>query len=628
MTDLTPWIKIGDYTNENGDTQEIGLPMADLQIHTSVVGTTGSGKSTFLRSLAAQCFGVGATVYIQEPHGDLCLDAISAAPEGWLERVVYLDLNGTHPPAIPLLTAGLAAGVDVAVQMAMSVLRVAEPASWDNSTRMREILRHALIVLLAIERETASLITLNRFLAKTQSVFREEILTRCVADEAEDSKQFWLDEVCPALDREKGGADIKGSVMAAQRRVSIFLTDARFRRGLASPQLGPVISMRELLAGGKLVLAPVKVAEMGDQPAKVFGTLLMNMVTGAFLGRTDKADRQQAIVILDEFASMAGSEIGDQVKVLLAQARKFGASVVLATQSASQLPDDVRKEFDGNTNVKICLLVGGDSDARAAIASLGTTLLTPSDMVSVEKFHGYVRLQVHGAPQPPCYLKMLPPLTLAETTPTQRPAVLSKPAHSDEYKRVGELAKDAKDPTDPNSGLEVIRRLTALDEATWKAMVDEAGQANRYAATRLLAEPKLLPDKIERARRISNSLYGFPWYFREAYVRRLKGQKGGGGLPSRPPAPLSEANRGSPTGLSGMSVSTFVQAESASRTTASPSVLAVVGECDHCKSVVREGQTNCSNCGAPVTLKILGTGMPPQTQTPAEPGQAKEKRYD
>jgi ABC-type uncharacterized transport system ATPase component len=44
----------------------IGLPLTGLKVHTSVVGTTGSGKSTFLRNLALQAFLHGASVIIIE----------------------------------------------------------------------------------------------------------------------------------------------------------------------------------------------------------------------------------------------------------------------------------------------------------------------------------------------------------------------------------------------------------------------------------------------------------------------------------------------------------------------------------------------------------------------------------
>ncbi len=45
-----PWIILGDYLDAWGEATQVGLPMADLKVHTSVLGTTGSGK---VRRMAA-----------------------------------------------------------------------------------------------------------------------------------------------------------------------------------------------------------------------------------------------------------------------------------------------------------------------------------------------------------------------------------------------------------------------------------------------------------------------------------------------------------------------------------------------------------------------------------------------
>lgn len=66
-----PWIVVGNYRDTWGREEYVGLPMADMTTHTCVSGSTGSGKSTFLRSIAKQFFGLGGVVIVIEPHGDL-----------------------------------------------------------------------------------------------------------------------------------------------------------------------------------------------------------------------------------------------------------------------------------------------------------------------------------------------------------------------------------------------------------------------------------------------------------------------------------------------------------------------------------------------------------------------------
>lgn len=510
------WIVLGTYTDDAGRTIPIGMPMKDLKVHTSIFGSTGSGKSTLLKNLAIQTFGLGATTVVIEPHGDLCVHPeegiLAALPGAYLSKVVLLDLNSDYPPAIPLLSGNPGDGLSraVAVDTAMRVLRVAESASWTTSARMREILRHSLHVLIDVLGEEANLVALGRFLA--QGDYRNRILAQ-TSDQVGESRAYWTDEIGPMLEG-KGNADVKSSIMASKRRVSIFLEDERFRRSLALPPLGPRINLTRLMDGGRLILAPLQAAELGEVGKRVFGTLLMGMVVNVFLARAGQQNRHQTVVILDEFADMAESEAGELTGLLLAQARKFGASMVLATQSPAQLDGRVRVEVSTNTNNKIILMLApGKEDPREALNILGTDQLSPTDLANIERFHGYVRLMVHGASQTPCYIKMLPPINLSGNEDGHISAPPT-PRVSRELVALHNLAKEDAE--------KAIERLRTMDEATFKGLVYEEEAANRWRAMTLLAEPKRMPNTRDRAIAISKHLWGLPWWLREAYYRRLR----------------------------------------------------------------------------------------------------------
>lgn len=518
-------IILGKSVDEDGNDWKVGVPLPDLQTHAVVFGSTGSGKSTFLRNLAVQTFGLGASTCIVEPHGDLCLDVLSAVPQSQLDKTVYLSLDSLQPFSLPLMSVGLGAGLDIAVGAVMSVLRMAEPASWDQSARTREILRHSIRTILDVLGWQASLLALDRFLTKKESAFRAEILSR-VSEENSRSGDYCRFEIAPALDDVKGKSGLMDSILAAQRRLEIFITDLRFRRSLALPPLGPRISLPELLRGGKLILLPVNSAVIGKDPANLLSMLFMQMVKTALLSRTDQSQRQQAVVIIDEFAGMAGGdsgEVAEIVDVILREGRKFGASQILATQSVNQLSPEVKKNLQVNTNTKVVLLVSDVDDARDAANILGSDLINDVDIRSMPKFHGYVRAMVNKSPKSPALLQMLPPMSLAEMEQDihiepERPSV------SDLWKKVVGMAQTAIDPTRPMSAEEVVNLLRGLDEVSWLQVVADAQAWNRYRAGELLARPSLEPDKVERARKISRLYYGLPWWLREAHFwREAKG---------------------------------------------------------------------------------------------------------
>lgn len=521
--DRTPMILLGMQSDEAGNEWKIGVPLSDLTTHGFVVGTTGSGKSTFLRNLAVQTFGLGASTAVIEPHGDLCLDLLSAVPDAYLGRVVYLEIDSLQPPSIPLMTLGLGGGQDAALDAAMSVIRMADPGSWDQATRMREVLRNTARVVLDALGWEASLLAMDRFLSEGEDRFRERILSR-VSEENARARDFCRYEIAACLEGDKKAAGMKDSILGAQRRLETFVTDRRLRRSMALPPLGPTVSLRQLLSGGRLVLLPVNAARLGGKVAGLVSMLFMQMAKTAFLGRVDRAERQQAALIIDEFAAMAGAETGgtevaEITNALLAEARKFGASVILATQSAAQLTPDVATKVQINTNLKVILLVSDPEEARQAARILGSDLVNETDIRALPKYHGYVKAMVNKAPKPPCMIQMLPPQRLAPP-PWNFTSEGEPPRESDLWRKIRLKARAATNPDDPTCAAEIVTFLRSLSQQDWEQAVTEVQAWNQYYATRVLVNPDLIPDHIERAKKISRALYGLPWWLREAHYWR------------------------------------------------------------------------------------------------------------
>ena len=525
MTNISsePWIILGKQVDAAGKEWQIGMPLADLQTHASIVGATGSGKSTLLRNLNLQIFDLDSSIICIEPHGDLVDDILSGCDDARLSRAVVLDLNNPCPPAIPLLTVGMHQNLEVAKQMAMSVLRVADSANWEASGQMREVLRHTLNVLLDAWGERANLVWLKRFLSENEKdcSFREQTLSRCTR-EVGDSRDFCY-RVKGAVEGDRGASELKQSARTAARRVDIFLEDRRFRRSLALPQLGPQVNLAELMSGQRLILAPVRKSELGEVNMQIFGTLLMWMTIRSLMARGDKKDRQQVAITMDEFATMAGSEAGELTKQGLAEARKYGASIILAMQFLAQLPDDVLKEVKTNTLTKIIMNLPDDDQARQAVSMLAHPDLTPPDIQAIEKYHFYGRLTEHKAIHPACYLKALPPIYLEALENSEPVVIPTCPQYSAETRRIHRMVQDARpNPDDPHSASEIMDWLCELDDDTFQGIVVETEAANRFVAMRLLAEPDREPDKVKRARLVSGYQYGLQWWLRDGYYWRLK----------------------------------------------------------------------------------------------------------
>jgi hypothetical protein len=262
--------------------------------------------------------------------------------------------------------------------------------------------------------------------------------------------------------------------------------------------------------------------------------LIMQMVKTAFLGRIDRSQRHQAAIIIDEFAAMSSGEVAEVVDTILREARKFGASQILATQSINQLDAETKKNVQVNTNQKIVLLMSDPDEAREAAKILGSDQIKDVDVRNIPKYHGYIKAMANKSPQPPCLLRLLPPRNLAPSDWSPATPALTKPDVSDVWNHVHQLSRGVRDPNDLETASDVINFLRDLDEPTWNQVVHDSMSWNRYQASRLMAQPELIPDKVERTLTISRALYGLPWWLREAhYWRTLQAGKRRPGRPRK-----------------------------------------------------------------------------------------------
>ncbi|MCB0078816.1 MAG: ATP-binding protein [Anaerolineales bacterium] len=523
------WLQLGHHLNEWGDPLAVGLPAADLNLHLAVLGTSGSGKSTLLRNLVLQYYGLGGTVVVIEPHGDLVLDRkegiLAALHPAQLPGVAVIDLDKGErgwPTQFNLASATLASGRSAAVKNTMRSVHAMEEANWGMAVRMREILENTLHILLDVQGEQASLVALHRFL--THERFRREML-EAASPSVELMVEWWERHLMQWADpkRRESLADI---LEPAERRLFGFLRDPRFRHSLALPVLAPsqALDLDALLndPNPHLVLLLLRGSRIDAEGKRVFGTLFMQQLSHLFKRRSDRgrSARRPVLILIDEFADLAGSEVGEIVQELLAQARKFGAGVVLGAQSLSQLPYEVRTEVKNNTSNKIILRTASEDDARIGVANLGSGDLEPSHLMNVERFHGYARTTVREAPQPPFYFRALPPVRF-EPLPDQFPMQedeTSVEIDAGWFAELQELHRSLR-----TDGVEsVLGDLVRVDPVSFRALVTAQVAANRQAAHTLLTQPEREPDPVQRALKVSRARYGLPWWFYEAQHRRLR----------------------------------------------------------------------------------------------------------
>ncbi|MEI9933175.1 MAG: DUF87 domain-containing protein [Rhizomicrobium sp.] len=212
------------HTNYHNDNRHFGIKQADRLSHMYVIGKTGVGKSTLLKTLALQDFEAGRGFALIDPHGDL----VEALAEGIAaldpERLVYLNaadpwqpygynpLRRVRDDKIPLAVSGL-----------LETLKKLWPDAW--GVRMEHVLRNTLYALL--ERDDARLPDILRLYADDE--FRKAVV-RDIRNAV--VKTFWEDEFnqYPARLRAEACAPI-------QNKLGALLSDPTLYRILVEPQI-------------------------------------------------------------------------------------------------------------------------------------------------------------------------------------------------------------------------------------------------------------------------------------------------------------------------------------------------------------------------------------------------------
>ena len=171
-----------DHQLELGKTTKTQTPitisMNERKQGTYVIGTTGTGKSTFLKNIVWQDmeFDKDHGLCILDPHGDLIDDLLEVVPEGRKNDVILFDpYDVDHPFGLNLMECDTNNPHEVrwVVSNMMGTLeRLFE--SW--GPRLEHVLRHSLLTALEFKDATMVELTKLLYLTKDEQMYLAENL--------------------------------------------------------------------------------------------------------------------------------------------------------------------------------------------------------------------------------------------------------------------------------------------------------------------------------------------------------------------------------------------------------------------------------------------------------------------
>jgi hypothetical protein len=403
----------------------VALSVPDARYHVHMVGSTGSGKTTLLSNMAIDAILNRRGTVVVDPHGDLVLDILDRLPASVGDRLVLFDPDQERPPALNPLEGD---DHDLVVDNLVSIFGSIFAKAW--GPRMDDVMRVSCLTLL--RHANVTLQHIPPLLTSAQ--FRSEMTVDLDDPEGLDGFWQWYDELTPAL-----RSQVIGPVLA---RLRAFLLRDFVKKTMQYPRSS--FDMGKVLDGGVLLCRLPK-GSLGEETVRLLGSMILARVWQAATARASiPADRRRdCLVVLDEcqnFLNLASS-----LDTMLAEARKYRLSLVLAHQNLAQFPRELLEAASANARNKV-FFTCSPRDAKN-LAEHTLPELDEHDLAHLDAYTTATRLLVGG--------RQLPAFTM-RTRPA-RPIV-------GEATAIRRAAADAVPQQDTSAVDEVVRKATAREK--------------------------------------------------------------------------------------------------------------------------------------------------------------------
>lgn len=329
------------------------LSPADRRQHVYVIGKTGTGKTTLLRSLILQDIAAGEGVGVLDPHGDLAEDLIDHIPPWRMSDVVYFNpADVEYPVGFNLLRAVPAPSRSLVASGIVSAFKHLWRDSW--GPRLEYILYATIAALLDVE--NATILGVQRMLADAE--YRRWVVKQ-IKDPA--VKAFWEGEF--ALYDKRFMAE---AIAPVQNKVGQLVMSPVIRNIVG--QVKSRFDTRFIMDRKRIFIANLSKGKLGEDKSNLLGSMLVTAFQLASMSRSGVPEKERVDfrLFVDEFQNFATGSFAS----ILSESRKYRLSLTLSHQYIDQLSPEIRSAVFGNVGTFLAFRVG-EQDAKSLAQEFG-----------------------------------------------------------------------------------------------------------------------------------------------------------------------------------------------------------------------------------------------------------------
>ena len=386
-------------TNEfRGQKTDIFLSPEDRLRHLYIIGQTGTGKTSYMKTLIEQDIKAGNGVCFIDPHGNDILDVLACVPPERYEDVIYFDPAYLDRPFGLNLLEYDPAHPEQKTFIVNELLAIFRRLYGDVPESMgpafEQYFRNATLLVMEDPESGSTLMDIGRVLSNKD--FRELKLAR---SNNLVVNQFWNEIATQA----GGDASLENIVPYITNKFDDF-TANDFMRPIIGQQESS-FKFREVMDKRKILLVNLSKGRLGERNANLLGLIMVGKIFMAALSRADdpRAVFPPFYLYIDEFQNITT----DSIPSILSEARKYKLSLTIAHQFLAQVDEKVRDAVFGNVGSMSVFRVGQE-DGEFFAKQFAPTFSAP-DFINIENYNAYVRMLANGVPQKPFNIRTLPP---------------------------------------------------------------------------------------------------------------------------------------------------------------------------------------------------------------------------
>ncbi len=360
--------------------------------HMYIIGQTGSGKSTLIKTCVLEDIRLWNGFCIIDPHGDLIEDTMKYFPKERIDDLIYFDLSNTDYPIAfnPLDGPENDDERDVVTNdlVEMFVSMYGEEIFWP---RIQDYFRNACFLLME-QPEGGTLVDIMRLF--TDDAFAESKI-RNVKNPIIAAR--WNKTYKKMGDREK--AEI---IPFLQAKFWPFTTGTYIRNVIGQPK--SAFNFFDAMNSKKVILVNLAKGLTGEENSKLVGRMVSMQLKLSALkrARLDPKERIPYFLYIDEFQNY----VSKSIESILSEARKYKLWLIIAHQYIDQLKQewlggnlDLSKTIFGNVGNLFIHKVGAP-DAEFLEKEFGPEF-SAIDMVNGDTFRAAAKIVVNNQPTRP-----------------------------------------------------------------------------------------------------------------------------------------------------------------------------------------------------------------------------------